>query len=244
MSYAPLDIRSHPLDIRSHRSDWAWENFKQVIVDTISERKLERVAEIGGGRSPLLSQADVRALDIESTVIDISAEELTRAPNWVRKITYDISSAPAITQRYDFMFSKLVFEHIKDVRSAYKNIYDILDDGGICINFHPTLYALPFLINFVLPTRIAFFILRVFYTSKNSEGRKFPAYYSLCRTNRSVERTLASIGFRDVRLYPFYGHGYYKRLPFLHRVQQRAARFAERHGLTFWSAFCYTVVQK
>ncbi len=47
MSYAPLDIRSHPLDIRSHRSDWAWENFKQVIVDTISERKLERVAEIG-----------------------------------------------------------------------------------------------------------------------------------------------------------------------------------------------------
>ena len=46
-------------------SVWAWENYKAVIAAYLADPNVRTVCEIGGGRSPLFSPAELAQFDVE-----------------------------------------------------------------------------------------------------------------------------------------------------------------------------------
>src|SRR3954471_22990746 len=59
-------------------SQWAWDHYEDTIKGLSRRFGLRRPCEIGAGRDPLFSRAQLDALDIELTLNDISAAERPR----------------------------------------------------------------------------------------------------------------------------------------------------------------------
>jgi len=129
----------------------------------------------------------------------------------------------------------MVFEHVSDARSSYANIHKLLSPAGICINFHPTLFSLPFLINRLLPTSASEMLAcRIW---KSEERRKFPAYYDRCRVSRTSRDFLLSLGFSQAWQLPFWHHDYFQFDRWLNTL-------AERANWTALATYCFTIVVK
>src|SRR5437879_10998204 len=89
------------------------------------------VCEIGGGRSPLFSRDEALAMGLDYTILDISDSELRAAPDHVKKIQADIGARDL--QRcgpYDFMFSRMLAEHVRDATAMHRNVLHMLRPGG------------------------------------------------------------------------------------------------------------------
>ena len=97
-----------------------------------------------GGRSPLLDEPQIAAAGLNYTVNDISETELSHCPDWAEKICFDIAGDAAPAGQYDLIFSRMVQEHVRSAEKCYNNIFQLLRPGGIALNFHPTLFAVPF----------------------------------------------------------------------------------------------------
>ena len=228
--------------------EWAFKNYKSTILETARRFNSRSLCEIGGGRSPLLEKAMVDELDADYTILDIAQSELDKAPSWPEKLCCDIAGA-AMPKRqgsgYDLMFSHMVMEHLKDVRQGYRNIYELLADGGIVINFHPTLYAVPFLINYILPDEITRPILERFDPARGETGRpKFPARYSWCLSTAKAEGMIREVGFREVLIIPFWGHFYFKKIPLIRSLDAAIVAFAKRHGIRALSSYAYSIARR
>src|SRR5262245_30499294 len=93
---------------------WAWDNYANVVVSLSRRIRLRRLCEIGGGRNPLLTPAEVTALEVDYTVNDISANELALAPTEFRTACFDVAgelSGEPVAQSFELIFSRMVFEH-------------------------------------------------------------------------------------------------------------------------------------
>jgi SAM-dependent methyltransferase len=233
---------------KSHR--WAWKNYPATVRDLVSASRSQSVIEIGGGRFPFFSAEDVATLGLSYTTNDISARELAKAPAWTGKALFDVQTADRdavapFAESFDFAFSKMVMEHVASYKRAYANIHTILKPGGVSVAFHPTLYALPFVMNKLLPETLAEPILQAFFPTRNDDGiPKFPARYNGCVISNGVQSYLRGIGFRDVWQIPFYGHDYYIGVPLLRSAQASLSRFAARGNLTGLASYAYTIVRK
>src|SRR5262249_1621617 len=149
--------------------------------------------ELGGGRSPLFFKSEIDDLGANYTVNDISERELAAAPPWVTKVCFDAAGEASVHQQYDLVFSRMVLEHVPSAESLYRNVFNLLSRGGICLNFHPTLFAVPFVINLLLPSRLSQIVLSAFgalVTDAESEYPKFPARYDWCRSSPAIQRRL------------------------------------------------------
>ena len=228
--------------IASNDSHWAWQNYKAVVLGLQATFHCESLMEVGAGRFPLLNLPEYEKLNANYTVNDISPSELALAPEWTSKACFDISSPPAGARpSYDLIFSKMVFEHVRDGKEAYSGVYKLLKPGGICLSFFPTLYCLPFAVNYFSPERISHQLQQTFAPRRNP---KFPAYYSWCRSTASLKRRLQSLGFCEVVIAAFYGHAYYQSLPFLDRLNKRWTDFARSTDWRPTSSFAYALVRK
>lgn len=226
----------------SNESDWAWKNYKSVVLSLQREFDCRSLMEVGGGRSPLIDEQEHKSLGTRYTVNDISAAELRLAPEWPLKACFDICSPPSnAASSFDLIFSKMVFEHIPNARAAYQAVYRLLVPDGICLSFFPTLYCLPFLMNCLSPERLALKLQRAFDSRGNP---KFPAFYSWCRSTVSLQRHLEAIGFRRVIISAFYGHNYYRSIPVVRGVERRWTEFSRREDLRLFSSFAYAFMQK
>jgi SAM-dependent methyltransferase len=226
----------------SNDSTWAWENYKSVVLSLQRKFDCKSLIEIGGGRSPLIDEQEHISLGVQYTVNDISATELALAPKWPFKACFDICSPPLGTDSsFDLIFSKMVLEHIPSGKAAFRAIYNMLVPGGVCLSFFPTLYCLPFLVNYLVPEKLSVKLQRTVDLRANP---KFPAYYSWCRSTAFLRRNLEAIGFRDVVISAFYGHGYYRSIPLLQTVQRHWTHLARAKDLRLLSSFAYAFVQK
>lgn len=236
--------------IRAHRERrWAWSNFLPTVEELILASDAKRVLEIGGGRRPAFERAKVEAMGIAYTSNDISAHELSLAPDWVDKAHFDIQGAAdevaPFAGKFDFAFSKMVMEHVESYSRAYANIHSILAPGGVAIAFHPVLYSLPFAINKVIPERTALAILRKIKPDRTKDvNPKFPAWYDGCVISERLRDSIREIGFRDVWQLPFYGHGYYEGVPVLRNVHQAVTNKLARYNVTTLASFAFTIVRK
>lgn len=233
--------------LRQRWYTWAFDNYKSTVTDMIKTFGCRNILEVGGGRSPLLSLAEADDLSVRYTVNDISQRELDLGPSWASKTCFDIAGRDAPTGEFDLVFSRMVMEHVRDASQAYNNLYELLAPGGIGLHFHPTLFAPPFVINYLLPDSVSRKVLSIFghrFTDTIHEYPKFPAYYSWCRNSQSVRQKIKAVGFREVQLIDFYGHGYFKKIPGIQQIDASLSRLALKQGLRVLTSYAYTMVRR
>ena len=228
---------------------WAWNGYKTSIIALAQKYGLKRLLEIGGGRHPLFTPEEAKSYGFEMTINDISPAELENMKTPLFKTAcFDIAGdVPAANEgAFDLMYSRMVFEHVRDVERAWSNIYRLLTPGGVAIAFYPTLYALPFVVNRLIPESASSKIVSMLYPAREEKDEpKFPAYYDRCYGSESrVEPTLRRIGFRDTAVLPFYGHSYFKKIPVAREIDAALSNLARRRNFTPLAAYAYAIVRK
>ena len=236
------------IGVENHHQ-WAWDNYKRVVEELCTRLHAKHIVEIGGGRDPLFTLEGVKRLGVELTVNDISQGELDVLPKGYETACFDvagdISSVASLRGHFDLAFSRMVFEHVADGHRAWSNLHELLAPGGVALAFIPTLYAVPFIINRLLPDKLAASIVKMLFANRtDDEDPVFPARYSWCFTDQRLERMLSGIGYREVAVLPFYGHDYYESFPLVRDVNAWFTEMARRNDWRTLSSHAYIAVRK
>ncbi len=235
---------------RQRLSNWAADQFRNNVYSLIKRKHGQTVMEIGGGRAPMFSEYDMKQADATYIINDICQSELDSSSNKLRKLCFDICSKENDvilnnSNSCSVMFSKMVFEHVPDALQAYKNIYTLLESGGVCLNYHPVLFSPPFVVNAVFPEALSAQLLRFIDPRRvETDIPKFPAYYSRCRVSARFRDQLKQIGFSKVWQIPFFYHNYFAGIPIFIGIDRAISRFAEYINITSLASYCYTCVLK
>jgi SAM-dependent methyltransferase len=232
-------------------SNWAWENYESTITGLARRFGLTQACEIGGGRDPLFSAAEAHQHGLTLTVNDIDDHELSLCPRDLKTARFDIAGSllepDAKPACFDLMFSRMVFEHVADVERAWSNMHRLLKPGGVGLAFFPTLWAPVFAINHVIPERWSQKIVNALYPRRR-EGQndpKFPALYSHCFGSEDHQRKmLARAGFSDVHVQPFWGHGYFERMPVLRQADHMFNHAAAKLNLRLVTTYAFVMARK
>jgi SAM-dependent methyltransferase len=232
-------------------SQWAWDNYEDLVCALALRLGLHDVCEIGGGRDPIFTAHEAEHAGINLIVNDIDAGELARAPAGLSTACFDVSGDLSEignqSNLYDMMISRMVFEHVENVPQAWANIYQLLRPGGVGLCFIPTLYALPFAINHLIPESVSSRIVKSLFPNRSADGGdpKFPARYEWCfGSERKLRRMLDPIGFSDVHVLPFWGHGYFKRMPGLREADHGFNWLMGQLNIRTLTTYAYVIVRK
>ncbi|MBI2521704.1 MAG: methyltransferase domain-containing protein [Bdellovibrio sp.] len=233
-----------------HSSKTAHENYTRFLTDYIIKNQLRNICEVGGGSNPSLSLKFIQDNNIQYTLLDVSQDELNKASDDFHKIRTDIVSSDirSLTSKFDFIFTKMVAEHVSDDEIFHKNIYHLLEKGGHAFHFIPTLWAPPYIANLLIPEKLAYKVLLWIDPNRAEAGhfRKFPAYYKGCRgPTKGQIKKLASYGYNVMEYIGFFGHAYYyqkiKPLKWLH---EKLASFLIQHPIAWLTSYAYITLQK
>jgi SAM-dependent methyltransferase len=228
------------------RSSALWPEYGKRLERLIDDHGLKRVCDVGGGANPVLPLEFVQSRGLHYTVLDISQEELDKAPAQYSKLRVDIlaEELPNVGS-FDLVFTKMLAEHVPSGERLHANIFRLLRPGGYAVHFFPTLYALPFVINRLIPERLASKILDVIAPRDRHQHDKFPAYYSWCRgPTKAMIRRLTGIGYEIIEYQGLFGHGYYKRIPLLRPLHERAVRYLLKHPIPQLTCYAFVVLRK
>lgn len=249
---APAGLRA-VADGLGYASDWnwAWENYKPMVLALAKAHGLRRHLEIGGGRDPLFTPDELGAHGLAVTLNDISEHELMLAPPAFAKLCCDIAAPDTVAtvgrERFDFAYCRMVMEHVPDVARMWRNVHDILTPGGVALSFFPTLFAPPFVLNELMPERLSRAIVHTLFPDRHDDGDnpKFPAHYNLCRGSEApLVPLLREIGFREVIVLPFYGYSYFWKIPVVKQVDAAFTRLARARDWRTFTSFAYVVARK
>jgi SAM-dependent methyltransferase len=231
--------------------NWSWNTYKDAITQIANEYGLSRHLEIGGGRDTLFTPDEARSLGLDITVNDISAKELALAPAAFGKVCCDVAAFDTMEtierEAFDFVYSRMVMEHVRDSRQLWENQYDMLADGGVALAFFPTLYAPAFALNRMVPEGVSSAILKRMFPDRHDDGDnpKFPAFYDNCYGSADkLAPMLEEIGFRNVLVLPFYGYSYFWKLPVLKQVDAAFTRFVRERDWRTFTSFAYVIAEK
>lgn len=219
-----------------------WKNFQPNLEGAILSRGFRKIVEIGGGANPMFSVDFIASNNIDYTVLDISQAELDKAPDCYSKVCADICAPDfSLGGGYDFAFSKMLAEHVSDGASFHRNVRSLLRPGGVAVHVFPTLFAPPFLLNYLLPEKLAESVLGILQPGRERSGNhgKFPARYSWCRGPlQSQVKRLEELGYAVDSYDGFFGHGpYYKLLPPLLLVHLKFAGWLARNPVPALTSF-------
>ena len=229
---------------------WAWDNYENVVRGLARILNARRLLEVGGGRDPLFKADELSALGIEMTINDISQTELDVLPSTYRKACFDvagdISQVADLRGTFDLAFSRMVFEHVADGQRAWNNLYEMLAPGGVALAFVPTLYSFPFVVNWLLPDDVAAKIVKLLYRNRtDDEDPVFPARYSLTfASERKMKPMLSAIGYSEVQVLPFYGHGYFERFPVIRNAHNAFTEMARKGDWRTVASYAYIAARK
>lgn len=232
----------------SHNAD---EQFRQTLFKLAESVSGGRVCEIGGGANPALPIDLVERLELDYTIVDVSQEELAKAPNEYRKVCADITQPDHNIQgSFDLIFSFWCAEHVADGERFHRSVFDLLSDGGRALHLFPTLYAPPFVLNRLVPERLSQRLLLWLQPHREPEGDhgKFPAMYSWCRgpSARQLGR-FRKLGFHIEEYAAFFGHsgriafgaGYLDRVPPLCWIHELFSRCLLAFPSPLLTAYAY-----
>ncbi len=239
-------MNSEP-NVSYHDKELAWSKFSETVRKLIEENQFKRICEVGGGGNPTIELDYIHEHSLEYTLLDISAEELNKAPDGYIKVVADIASPDLNLAggKYDLIFSKMLAEHVKDGRTFHRNIYKLLGSNGLAFHFFPTLYSPPFLINYLMPQALSAKLLAVFQPRDMFQHGKFPAYYSFCRGPSQKQIAFyKNAGYVVERFQGYFGHSYYKKIPVVYQLHLLLRRFLIAHPLPFATSFAYIFLRK
>ena len=235
------------MNISYEKTKTVWSGYENILASLIEKHKLSRICDIGGGANPILDIEYITKNNLSYSVLDISKDELEKAPKGYDKIVKDICSPNIeIKEDYDFIFSKMLVEHIKDAPQLHKNIHQMLCDGGIAVHFFPTLYTFPFLINLLFPESLTSSILKLFQPKRDFyQTAKFPAYYKWCYgpVNKQINR-FQELGYDIIEYTGLYGHDYYKRFSVIQSIHNMKVNYLLRNPNPFFTNFSMVVLSK
>lgn len=229
------------------KSGNVWSEFVPFLKDLIDKHGFRKICDIGGGANPILDIDFVRDRNLEYTVLDISEEELSKAPEGYKKVHADICSPDfSVSEAYELAFSRMLAEHIVMPEQFHRNILKSLVPNGFAVHCFPTLYALPFFANWILPDSLARTVLRIVAPRNAYRYGKFPAYYRWCRgPTKGQIRRLRELGYEIVEYRAFFGHReYYRRLDFLRILHEIKTDFLVRHPNPYLTSFAYVTLKK
>lgn len=233
-----------------HTSEFpGWDKAPEMLLQLIKIYNPKKVLEIGSGANPTLNPKIVSDLEIKYTTNDLSGEELLKASSVYSTWEADLCTpniAKTHSEKYQLIFSRMVNEHIKDGKTYYKNLYDLLEPGGVTAHCFSTLYALPFLVNRILPENLTDRLLNFFNPRDRYKHEKFPAYYSWSRgpSVKSIKK-FEALGFEVVEYIGFFGHGYYrKKAPFLDNLEQKKAHWLVKNPIPQLTSYAYVILKK
>ena len=225
-----------------------WAGAERWISSLIRANGARSVLEIGAGANPTLPLERLAELDVaQYTTNDVSAAELSKAPRGYDTLCADFTDpALALPQQYDFICSRMVNEHVRDGEIYYRNIYRALRPGGVTAHAFSTLYALPFLVNRLMPEWISGALLNAFAPRDRHQHDKFRAYYSWSRGPTAHQRRrFERLGFEILEYRGFFGHRYYeRRLSPLHRAELMKERWLLRHPIPQLTAYATVVLRR
>jgi hypothetical protein len=97
---------------------------------------VKRVLDIGGGANPALPLDFIEKNGLEYFLLDVSSEELAKAPEGYLKVQADTESPdPNIAGNYNLILSRMVAEHIPSGRIFHSEVFDLLSEGGTAFHF-------------------------------------------------------------------------------------------------------------
>jgi uncharacterized UPF0146 family protein len=209
----------------------------------IETHSLKRICEVGAGRKPLLSDDYIREHGLDCTLLDASEHELSQALTSCTRVVADVGQLG----RFHLIYSRSVAEHIRRGCDFHRSIHGLLVDGGYACHHFPTLYALPFVMNILIPDEVAT-VLKSFliHGKPRSEYTKFPAFYSWCRgpTRRQIER-LTNAGFEVLEYTGYFGHEhYYRHLGPVRKIHRALVRFSLQHPSPHLTSFAMVTLRK
>ena len=229
--------------------DAAWSGYDHLIESLIQREGFIRLCEIGGGANPSFSPDSIAEKGLDYVIMDISQEELNKAPPSYHKVCADILDENLPGEgTYDLVFTRMLAEHVRDGRSFHLQVKRLLKPGGMAVHFFPTLFAPPSVVNSLLPEFLSEWLLHLMQSGRERAGRqaKFPAHYSWCRgpAARQIQR-FEKLGY-DVKHYVgFFGHsGFYKKVPGVQKIHRYVAKWLVRHPVNSLTSFAWVVLQK
>lgn len=167
----------------------------------------QRILDVGGGKNPGIAPEVKHSLSLTVDGLDVSEDELRRAPPNAYDKTFvsDVASAH-LTEKYDLIFSCAVLEHVQGVKSAMATLASALKPGGTMAHFVPNAFA-PFAVaNKVLGVdRARRVLFSAFPAARHLQG--FAAYYEDCWPSRFREICHEN-GLEVVSLVPHFCSGY------------------------------------
>ena len=228
------------------RSEDAWHGFEILILSLITKYEIKSICDIGGGANPILNEDSIKKLKINYTILDISEIELQKTSNLFDKILADVSSTNFnINRKFDLVVSKMLAEHIADAEQFHINIRTILNKNGLAIHFFPTLYALPFCLNYLLPNKFSGILLNFVSPRDKFRYPKFPAYYNICKGPiRSQLKILKKFGYDIIEYKAFFGHGYYDNFRILKILHNHIVKLLLKYPINLFSSFSYVILRK
>ena len=221
-----MSVPVQRLDLIDHFP--GWERAPSFLEKQIVERRFRSIADVGGGANPMVPQEFVREHGLDYTVLDISREELAKAPADYEKIQVDITAPSGVfrnrvpQEKFDLAFSHMLIEHLKNPMQAHWNIHSMLRRGGLAIHFHPSPNNLPLALNRLIPEGLSRRLVRLAQPGRDLSGKKgkFPAYYEMCgQPSKKLHARFEEMGYRVVQHTGFIGHGYYSRFPAVRNVE-------------------------
>lgn len=192
------------------------EKFRRVgILDFEGEvlplHLVEKVTiyDVGGGSRPCLTLEQKKALGIRLVGVDISAEELDKAPAGV----YDEIVVADITKYRgrgdaDLIVCRATLEHVRNTDGAFACLASILKPGGQLLLVVPSRNAIFARINLILPEKVKRAILFSIFPHKALGHDGFPAFYNQC-TPRDFRRLADRHGMDVEFLKPYYYSSYF-----------------------------------
>ncbi len=169
------------------------------------------VLDVGAGRRPVVPVESIK--DTYYVALDVDGEELDAAPPglYAESITASIETfLPELENRFDFVMSFYVFEHVRSMAETLENCRRYLKDGGTMVAQFSARYSYFAVANQLIPHAVTRRLGNVL--AGRAPHTVFPAHYDKCWYS-AVEKLMNE--WSDVDIKPLYtGAGYLARAPF------------------------------
>ena len=225
-----------------------WRRHDDRLHRLLEETGARRICDVGGGANPAVGIDQLERLGIECVLLDVSESELAKAPDAYGKVVADICAEPLqVHDQFDLIVTRMVAEHVADPAGFHRNVRALLKPDGRAFHFFPTLYALPFVLNRVLPTSVSDRILGVVQSGREESGihGKFHVYYRWCRgpSKRQIAR-LESAGYVVEEYVGIMGHAYLRRVPPLQAVIDFSTDLAVKWPVSALTSYSWTILRR
>lgn len=224
-----------------------WDKFPTFIEEVIAGRSLKRVCEIGAGANPAVGEDVVCKHGLQFRAVDQAEGELLKS-GMAETSVYDVCSAdaPVPGAPYDLIFSRMTAEHFQAPQHAYRNMFRALAPGGLSVHCFATLYALPFVLNRILPDRVSDALFDRFSPRDRDRHDKFKAYYSYCRGPlESQIQFFRNFGYEVLEYRACFGHNYYAfRLPLLHFLHRQKTNLLLKAPIALFTSYATVILRR